>query len=424
MDKSTGTKKPGTKKPRSREQAASSIDAVSIEFVLKLGRALHTYGTPAHRLEEALGQLSARLGLEAQFFSTPTSIMAAFGALGHQQTSLIRVEPGEVDLGKMARLDEVTGQVIRGELVPSKGLRRIDEIVADRPLYNNVVGVIGYAVASGAASTFFGGQAREMAVSVVIGALIGILSQAALRWATLKRVFVAVSALMSSLIAVLAGAVVAPLSVYVPTVAGLIILLPGLTLTVAMTELATLNLVSGASRLTHALIIFLQMAFGVAVGLHLGELAVGVVQNQAATPLPFWSQWIALVVASVAFGVLFRARPRDMGWMLLSAALAFGGARLGTLWLGVELGAFVGALLVGMASNVYARVFDRPSAMLMVPGIVMLVPGSIGFRSVSYLLERDVVTGIETAFTMTLVAAALVAGLLLSNLIVPPRKAL
>ena len=47
-----------------------------IGFVLRLARALHSYGIPAHRLEEILERAAQKLGLEGQFFSTPTSIIA------------------------------------------------------------------------------------------------------------------------------------------------------------------------------------------------------------------------------------------------------------------------------------------------------------------------------------------------------------
>src|SRR5690242_12170284 len=80
----------------------------AIGFVLRLGRALHTYGYSADRLEAVLTKTSTRLGLISQFFSTPTSIFVAFGDQDIQHTFLIRVEPGEVNLGKLADLDVVT----------------------------------------------------------------------------------------------------------------------------------------------------------------------------------------------------------------------------------------------------------------------------------------------------------------------------
>ncbi len=406
------------------EHPIEEDEQASIAFVLMLGRALHAYGTPAHRLEDALSQMSARLGLEGTFLSMPTSIMAGFGPPGDQKASLIRVDPGGVDLGKMAQLDEVTGQVVRGEVSLAEGMLQIDKINSDPPLYGFVVSVLGYAISSGAASVFFGGHWREILVSVMIGAFIGVIAQGSERWEALKRIYVPLASFFASLLAVFAGSLIPSMSVYIPTVAGLIILLPGLTLTIAMTELATLNLVSGTARLTHTMIIFLQMAFGVAAGLRIGESLVGEVHHPIIAVLPFWAQWLALLIVSGAFGLLFQVRVKDMGWMVLSAVMAFGSARLGTLWLGVELGAFLGALAAGMGSNIYARVLDRPAAVLMMPGIIMLVPGSIGFRSVSYLMGHDVITGIETAMLMTMIAAAIVSGLLLSNRVIPPRKAL
>jgi uncharacterized membrane protein YjjB (DUF3815 family) len=60
---------------------------------------------------------------------------------------------------------------------------------------------------------------------------------------------------------------------------------------------------------------------------------------------------------------------------------------------------------------------------MMVPGIILLVPGSVGFRSFAMLLRHDVVSGIEAAFAMVLTATALSTGLLLANLVMPSERA-
>jgi uncharacterized membrane protein YjjB (DUF3815 family) len=109
---------------------------------------------------------------------------------------------------------------------------------------------------------------------------------------------------------------------------------------------------------------------------------------------------------------------------VLASLLSFSGARLGALMFGPQLGVCLGAVIVGAASNLYARRFNRPSAVPLVPGIILLVPGSIGYGSLSKFLESDVLSGIDTAFMMMLVAVALVTGLLVSNLVVSPRRAL
>jgi uncharacterized membrane protein YjjB (DUF3815 family) len=55
---------------------------------------------------------------------------------------------------------------------------------------------------------------------------------------------------------------------------------------------------------------------------------------------------------------------------------------------------------------------------------MLLVPGSMGFLSLSSLMANDVVSGVQKAFDMVLIAVALVAGLLLANDIVPAKRAL
>jgi len=98
------------------------------------------------------------------------------------------------------------------------------------------------------------------------------------------------------------------------------------------------------------------------------------------------------------------------------------GGRAGAATLGVELGTFAGALAVGVASSVYERLTQRPAAVVSVPGILLLVPGSVGFRGLTSLIDRQAVAGIETIFSMILTAVALVAGLLIAAVVVPETR--
>ena len=90
--------------------------------------------------------------------------------------------------------------------------------------------------------------------------------------------------------------------------------------------------------------------------------------------------------------------------------------------MGVELGTFAGALAVGLAGSAYERLKRRPAAVVSVPGILMLVPGSVGFRGLTSLIERQAVAGVETIFSMILTVVALVAGLLIAAAVIPERR--
>lgn len=409
--------------PRSTDfLVVSEESSTAADFVETLGRALHRYGTPAHRLEEALGLVCRRLGLNGQFFSTPTAIFATFGQ--RERTRLMRVEPGEVNLEKLSEVDRDLDLLIDGSLDVAEAIERLEALDEAPPRYGAVVTTLAFAAASGSASSFFGGGWREMVAASGIGLLIGLLAILVPRVPSIGRLFELMAALTAAWVAAAMAAAGAHIAVPVVTLAALIVLVPGFTLTTAMTELATRNLVSGSSRLAATLVMFFTIGFGVALGTRLAEVAFGNLPESSADPLPAWSIGIALVLAGVAFTILFRARPKDVGWIVLASFLAYLGSRLGARWLGPELGALVGAVVVGVGGNLHARWRQRPAAVTQVPGLMLLVPGSIGFRSVSALVQQDVLSGVQAAFAMILVATALAVGLLIANVLVPPRRVL
>jgi uncharacterized membrane protein YjjB (DUF3815 family) len=235
-------------------------------------------------------------------------------------------------------------------------------------------------------------------------------------------VFEPLAAFLASAAAIGLAHLLGPMSVLTATVAGLIVLLPGLTLTTAMTELATRHLASGVARLSGAFSTFLTLAFGVALGNRVGEALFGAAPAAPAVGGSEWASLVALIVAPLCFTVILRAEPRDAPWIVLAGALGVMGGRVGAATLGVELGTFAGSLVVALAGSVYERWRRRQASVVVVPGILLLVPGSVGFRSLTSLMDRQAVTGIETAFSMILTAIALVAGMLVAGVILPERR--
>lgn len=393
-----------------------------VVFLLALARALHAHGTSTQWSEQVLNEASARLGIIGQFFVTPTSVFSAFGPQVNQRTYLMRVEPGETDLGRLARIDSVVVDVVAGRLTPAEGSAILAEIeYAPSPWPAGAV-TLAFATASGAACRFLGGGLREITVATGLGLITGLLAIAASRWQALGKVFVPVASFVAAMLAAAGAVVVGGYAPSVAMLAGLIVLLPGMMLTTAMTELAANHLSAGTARLSGAFIVFISLAVGVAFGQRVAVELLGPAPSVAPVALPAGTMWLALVVAACSFAVLLRALPRDLPWILLAGVVGFLGSRAGTALLGVEFGVFLAAFSVGVGSNLFARYTNRPEAITMVPGTLLLVPGSVGFRSVTAMLEREVVSGIDTLFSMLLLAISLVAGLFVANLVSPERR--
>ena len=153
-----------------------------------------------------------------------------------------------------------------------RGVARIREIVAWGDPYPAPVPILCFALVSGAAARFFAGGLMEIGAAAGIGVIVGVLSLTARRRREYARVLEFVAGMVAALLAMLLGSWVA-LHVQTVVLGGVIFLVPGLTLTMAVTELATRNLVSGTARLMGALTILVSIGFGVAVGQKIGAMA-------------------------------------------------------------------------------------------------------------------------------------------------------
>ena len=393
--------------------------------MLRLARALHAYGYSAARLEDILAATADRLGLAGhRFFSMPTQIMAAFGPEDRQRTHLLRVEPGEVNLGKVAALEQVSLEVAQGRVSPEEGMMRIERIVAAPSPYGPAVVTLAHGILSGTVCQFLGGGWREIVVATVLGLGLGLLAIYAASHARVGRVFESLAAFLVSTAAIGLARLVGPMSVFVATLAGLIVLMPGLLLTTAITELATRHLASGTLRMGSAFMTLLGIVFGVALGTRVGVMLFGEPASALPSTLPGAAPYVAVVLAAASSVVILRADPRDAPWIVAAGAFGVLAGRFGAVKLGLELGMFVASFGVAMASAAYERWRNRPAPVVLVPGILLLVPGSIGYLSMTSMMQRNTVAGIDTAFSMVLTAVSLVAGLLIAGILVPePRRA-
>ncbi len=395
-----------------------------LAFLLELGRCLQKYGAPAHRLEEALTRVAQRLGMEGQFFCGPTAFFAFIGEQGQRQrTYLERTVAGDCSLDKLNTVYEVAREVGAGRMGAEEGQVRLRQVEDAPDRYSPTLVLLSTGLVSAAAVPLFGGGWGEVLFGGLAGLVGGLVPVFARGRAGLRDMGPALGALAVSFLACLANGLPVAMNPTTLILAGLVVHLPGLTLVTALNELATGHLVAGTARMAGTAMTFLQLAFGVVVGQQLGARLVPV-HAHAPQVLPGWTLVPVVILAAMGFLVLFQGRTRDYGWTLGACALGLLGARAGAAVGGPEFGVGLGAFLLGVGSNLFSRRFDRPSLTTLLPGLMLLLPGSWGFRSLGMLFHDQVVLGMGTAVHMVLLATSLLAGLLMANAAVRPRMVL
>ncbi|MCZ8165257.1 threonine/serine exporter family protein [Silanimonas sp.] len=411
--------------------AATSPFRQRCNFIIDLARRLHACGMSTDRLEGAVLTVSKRLGVRTEIWCNPTGIILSFSSPqksdGAEITRVLRLAPGDINLKALAMVDDIAERVTDGRMEVDEGLQALTAL--DRPMGREklAITVLAFGLASGSVAALLRTSWADVAASAVIGLMIGLLCVASSSRPRLHEASDAIAALLATLTASAIAAFLTPLSLQTVVIASLIVLMPGLMLTTAVAELSSQNWASGTARFAGATVALLKLTFGTIVATQAAHALGWQPQLISSPQLPAWAEWVGLLVGSAAFAVLFGAARRDFLIVMAGAWIGYGLTRLGGQIPGLSSEAFAGGVFlaglgVAMVSNAFGRIFRRPGALLRVSGIILLVPGSVGFRSLNFVMERDVVLGLDTAVAVLSALIALVAGLLFGNLLVPPRR--
>jgi len=389
-------------------------------FFLLLAESLHVFGMGAHNLERVLYRVAKALGVEGEFLVTPTFVVMTLGPAEEARTHMVRVNHQELDLSRLTELHRLVRGIAEGGLTAPEASRRLRELRRPRELWSPVRWAIAQALSAAGAAAILQGGWPEIATAGGLGALLGLFLSASERTSSLQSIEPLVAGIVSAAAVGLVSATVHPVVSYIPTLAAIVTLLPGLSLTIAINEVAHGHTVAGSSRLTGVMMTLIQLGLGVAVGQRVAVSLAG--PSPAVEPLSVGTAVLAVAAALVVgtFAVRSRARRQDLPVLLLTAGIGLAASKAGTQYLGTELGVCAAAWLVGTIGNGVSRLGNIPAATTILPALLLLVPGSLGFSSISSFIATDVVVGLQGALSMVLIALSLVTGLLLASLTTRP----
>ena len=384
-------------------------------FLCELGQALHVSGAPAHKLEQALAAAGKSLGVKVEGFAVLTFLALTVAAPGGaRRVEMLRLPAYDYNMARLINLEALCRDLCDAKQLNDYAIR-LGKIMQQAPPWGGwQLVVMGFLLSASVAALLRGGW-----MEMLCGGLIGLLFVAAhLRLAKIPGIGPAVPVILCALAAMLAQglAVLLPQqSPFISAVAGVVLLLPGFMLTVAMSELATQNFLAGTGRLAGAFMLLFLMGAGLAIGT---QISLALFPAPALAPvatLPAWALWPAIALLGAALlGVIqapLSALPVSAGACLLAWAVY----SLVSAAMGNVVGAFAGALAVAASGHLYQYVTQRPAVLVQIPGLITLVPGSMGFRGVHALMEQDSVAGISLLSEMLLTGAVLAVGLLLAD---------
>jgi len=397
------------------------------DYIVEIGGTLVSYGCPSYRLEEVIRAVARSDGFEAQALAIPTGLFIELRGRGMTApiNRMVRVREWGVDLDRLTRVDEIFNDVADDKITIQTGRERLRALKQEPPRYPVFFQYLATAMASASAAVFFRGRPGEIAMAAAIGVVVALISRVLVKNPSGRFLVELLGGFAAATAAWIASRINPTLSREVLILSGIITLIPGMTLTTGIAELARKNLVSGSARLMEAFAAFLLIIFGIALALGIEKVSAGKLADaHVRGSTSFEVQVLAVFAAALAFAVLFNVPKRYVWSSIVSAGIGWITTGLGTRYLPGQVAAFGAALAICIFSNLAARVTQRPSQLFQLPGMTLLVPGSFGFLSLEAFLRGEIAGGATKAFEMLLIAGGLVAGILMANVLLPAKKLL
>ncbi len=398
-----------------------------VDFLVALATHLHTCGTTAQRLEGAVLGVARRLKVECEPWSNPTGMILSFRdpaqASPLTETRVIRLNPGDTDLYRLSETDRIAEEVISGNIGLEEGRAALRALDARRKPPRFWTDALSFGLISLAVAALLRLPWLDIATAGVAGMVIGGWMNYVGRRNALKESSEAMAGILAATVAVLVAAFVAPLNLNTVIIASLVVLLPGMSFTNAINELTSQHLVSGTARFAGALTLILKLTIGVMIALACADALDIDPQIRYARPQPDWVEGAGLLLAAASFAVVFRADRRDYPVVMLSAIAGYLISRFaGQAGDGVA-GTFLAAFAMTAIGNAFARHFNRPGAIVRLPGIILLVPGSASLRGLMTMVQEQSASAGQAALLAVLnILGALIAGLLFGNLVISARR--
>jgi len=398
-------------------------EAELLECLRKIGKGLIASGTAVGVVENTLTEIALAYDVNCEIMALPNYIMIKLGQSTQGRVDFAVQQLTTLQLDQVSEIVELIDRVRQKQIPLAEAAQQMDRILAKIPRFNSVMIILGYLLSCIGLTMLFRPEPRSILITGAMGILVGLMvmwSRKQPRFNLLLPVFAAI--VVSTLIFFLTrlGFIYGSANLLI---APLITFLPGAVLTTGMIELASMHILSGSARLIYGAAVLLLLFIGIAAGLNISGLASYQVYAYEAVVFPWWAPLFGTLLFGVGTFIRLSGANRDLLWMLLVLYIAMLGQFFGERYLNSYFGAFLGATLMTLGSEIIARSPRRtPALVSQTLAFWFLVPGARGLLSVTSILSEDLQSAAIGLGEMVILIISIALGVLLGTLIISPHK--
>lgn len=237
-----------------------------------------------------------------------------------------------------------------------------------------------------------------------------------------------ISAFLAAIIASVGKVYLLPdVNVAMVVISATIVQIPGYDVSLACSELLSSHILAGLDRLIRAFVVMVMLLGGGWLGSRWwGEdVVLRFPDPDSPNAIPLVWRVLFAPVLMICLCILFQVSRKDILWPFISLVIAYLSFLVGSMVVGDDnIGTLLASTLATLYSQIWARWFNRPRTIVILPTLVLLVSGSIGFRGLMQWTEGDKVDGLAQVTQMFVVAFLIIAGLVLGSSLVKAETTL
>jgi uncharacterized membrane protein YjjP (DUF1212 family) len=357
-----------------------SYDDAEVAVMLReIGIALVEVEQPTQLVTARLQKIAARYTSHpVRTVVLPTVLVIQVGNVAYEVETSTHAT---VQLDLAGRIDVITELAEVGAISPTDAIKAVGAARVMQPRFGPITTVAGYAVTSVGFGMVINPTWASLPGYLFLGLVVGAIVTIGRPLPSLTAVLPTLAAMVVTMLATWFVADAANDGLLRVISPALVAILPGMSLTIGAMELASSQIISGASRLVYGVVQLMLLVFGVALGMHFA----GQVAPQAPSPqMGPWSLYAAIVVVGFGLYIYLSAPKGSLFWLTASVAVALVGQKVGGILLGSALSGVVGAFLVVPFATLASHVRTSPPAIvMMLAAFWALVPGALSFESLS-----------------------------------------
>lgn len=376
--------------------------------IVQFGDTLHRSGCPPYKVERYTQLYAEQNQTEVMVQALPTSVNYQFPD-DNNKVVMRRMAPASINLALLAQTIE--------------RLNSPDKEEKEAPFqYSKWIMALANMSIPPAYLMLVGSTMEAIACSVVLGFVVWIIQLMLTNRRSIAIEFV--SSLIVGISVAWLSSTGLPIPVYALCIASVVLFVPGLSIANALECLAFNDLVSGTSLLGQSALVLLKLFIGIFMGIHIGENLWSASHSINYTnDVPIWMHVAGVPLISIAIGVIFNAKPRDMMLGLPVAILGMWGPLYLDFGSGWIVGTWVTTMLITFYGTWLAKIMKLTGSIYILQGIIILVPGSRVLVSASQtVFEQSILPIPSIGLSALFMFSAIVAGQVTAYSLYPPKK--